>query len=75
MRFRRQQGSGVGNLAGVAGAEETGAQRSQNMGQGAMGLGILGRRHVTPGWANNSVWLHGGSRQESGQGRVQAPPQ
>ena len=47
--FRRRQGSGVGNPAGVAGAEEeTGTQRSQKMGQGAMGLGMLGRRQVTP---------------------------
>ena len=44
------------------------------MGQGAMGLGMLGQRQVTTRWANEPVWLHVGSRQESGQGRVRAPP-
>ena len=54
--------------------EETWTKRSQNMGKGEMGRGILGRIQVTPRWVNDPVWLNGGSRQESGQGRVQAPP-
>ena len=59
----------------MAGAEEeTGPQRSQKMGQGAMGIGMLGRMQVTPRWANDTVWLHNRSRQESDQGRVWAPP-
>ena len=58
----------------MAGAEETGTQRSQKMGQGAMGIEILGRRQVTPRWENDPVWLHGGIRWESGQGRLWHPP-
>ena len=54
--------------------EEIGTQIGQMMGQGEMGLGIMGWRQLTHGWANDPVWLHDGSRQESGQGRVQAPP-
>ena len=54
--------------------EETWTQRSQNMRQGAIGLGMLVRRQVTPRWANDPMWLHNGSRRESGQGRVRAPP-
>ena len=54
--------------------EETGTQRSKKMGQGAMVLGMLGRRQVTTMWANDTVWLHDGSIQESGQGWVRAPP-
>ena len=54
--------------------EETGTQMGQMMGQGEMGLGIMGWRQVTHRWANDPVWLHDGSRRESGQGRVQAPP-
>ena len=46
----------------------------QMIGQGAMGLGILGWRQVTPRWSNDPVWLHDGSRWESSQGRVQASP-
>ena len=38
-----------------------------------MGIGILGRRQVTPRWANDTVWLHVRSRRESDQGRVRAP--
>ena len=53
--------------------EETGTQMIKKMGQGDMGLGMLGRRQVTPRWANNPVWLNNGRRQESGQGRVRAP--
>ena len=45
-----------------------------NMGQGAMGLGMLGRRQMMPRCDNDTVWLHAGSRRESGQGRVRAPP-
>ena len=33
--------------------EETGTQRSENMGQEAMGLGMLGRIQVTPRWIIN----------------------
>ena len=58
----------------MAGAEETGTNRSQNMGQEAMGFRMLGRRQVTPRSANDYVWLHDRSRQENGQGRAQAPP-
>ena len=58
----------------MAGAEDTGTQRSQRMGQGEMGLGMLGRRQVNPRWENDPVWLHGGSIRESGQGRVRATP-
>ena len=62
-------------MEGVAGAEEeTVPQRSHKMGQGAIGLGMLGRRQVTPRWANDPVWKNSGSRQESGQGRLQEPP-
>ena len=39
-----------------------------------MGLGMLGRRQVIPRWLNDPVWLHDGSRWESGQGLVRAPP-
>ena len=39
-----------------------------------MGIGIPGWRQVTPRWANDPVWLHGGSRREIGQGLVRAPP-
>ena len=45
------------------------------MGQGGMGLGMLGRRQATTRWENDPVWMHDRSRQESGQGQVQAPPQ
>ena len=44
------------------------------MGQVAMGLGMLGRRQVTPRWKNDPVCLHGGSIRESGQERVWSPP-
>ena len=54
--------------------EETWTQRSQKMGQGDMGIGILGRIQLTPRWENDPVWLHGGSRRDSGQGQVRAPP-
>ena len=40
--------------------EEIGTQRIQWMGQGEMGLGILGQRQVTPMWANDPVWLYNG---------------
>ena len=45
------------------------------MEQRAMVPGMLGWRQVKPRWANNPLWLHDGSRQESGQGRMQADPQ
>ena len=44
------------------GAEDIGTQSSHDMGQGAMGIGILGRRQVTPRWANDPVWMHDGSK-------------
>ena len=44
------------------------------MGKEEMGIGILGGRQGTPRWANDPVWLHNGSRQNSGQVQVQAPP-
>ena len=44
------------------------------MGQGEMGIRMMGRRQVTPRWANDPVWLHRRSRRESGQGRVREPP-
>ena len=46
----------------MARAEETGTQMNQNMGQGANGLGMLGRRQVMPRWANDPVWMHDGIR-------------
>ena len=58
----------------MAGEEETGARRSRKMGQRAMGIRILGRIQVTPTWDNYPVCLHDLSRQDSGQGRVRAPP-
>ena len=47
---------------------------SQNMVQGEMGIGIIGRRQVTTRWVNDPVWMHDGIRQESGQEQVRAPP-
>ena len=73
-RFRRRQGRGIVNPADVAGEEETGTQRIQNMKQVAMSIGIMGQRQVTPRWENDPVWMHNGSIQESGQGRGQATP-
>ena len=58
----------------MAGAEDIGMWISQKMVQGAMSLGILGQIQLTPRWANDSVWLHNGSIQESCQGHVRAPP-
>ena len=43
------------------------------MGQGEMGIRMLGRIQVTSRWANDPVWLHAG-RREIGQGRVREPP-
>ena len=43
------------------------------MGQGAIYIGMLGGRQVKPRWENDFVWLHDGSRRNSGQVRVQAP--
>ena len=59
----------------MEGEEDIEVQRIHKMGQVVMGLGIMGRIQVTPRWANGPVWLHDGSRRESGQGRVRAPPQ
>ena len=42
--------------------------------QGAMGIGMLVRRQVMPRWENYPVRLYDGSRQESGQERLRAPP-
>ena len=44
------------------------------MGKGARGIGVLGQRQVTTRWANDTVWLHNGSRWDSGQGPVREPP-
>ena len=55
-------------------AEETWAKMSQKIGQGAISIGMLGRRQVTTRWANCPVWLHTVSRQEIGQGRMRANP-
>ena len=44
------------------------------MGQGAMGIGMLGQRQAKTRWANDPVWLHGRSRQDIGQWRVRAFP-
>ena len=57
---------GVGNPSGVAGAEETWTQRSQNMRQGSMDLRMIVQRQVTPRWENDPVCLHKGSIRESG---------
>ena len=46
--------------------EETGTQRIQKMGQGVMGIGMLGRRQVIPRSENYPVLLNDRSRQESG---------
>ena len=73
--FCRRQGSGVGNPAGVAGAEETGAQMSQIMGQVVMSLGMLGKRQLTPRWTNDPVWLHNGVDGRVARGGCETPPQ
>ena len=44
------------------------------MGQGSMGIGIMGWIQVTPRWTNDPVWLHNRSRREIGQGQVWPPP-
>ena len=56
--FWRRQGDGVGNPEGVAGVKGKGMQRSHSMGQGEMGIGILGRRKMTLRWANYPVLMH-----------------
>ena len=43
--------------------EETETQRIHKMGQGDMGIGIMGQRQVTPRWVNDPMWLHGRVRQ------------
>ena len=59
----------------MAGAEEEKVtQRSQKMGQGEMGIGMLGWRQVIPRWENDPVWLHKVIIRESVQGRLQEPP-
>ena len=35
-----------------------GVGRLRSLMQGAMGLGMLGRRQVKPRWANDTVWRH-----------------
>ena len=42
--------------------------------QGAMGLGILGRRQVTPRWENNPVWEHDGGNRIVVRGGCGYPP-
>ena len=44
------------------------------MGQGVIGIGMLGRRQMTPRWVNDPVWMHTESTRESGYGRAQATP-
>ena len=44
------------------------------MGQGAMGLGMLGRRQVMLRWAKDPVWMHNGSKWDIGQRWMQALP-
>ena len=57
--FQRRQGSGGGNPSVVERVEkETGTQRSQMMGKGAMGFVMLRRRQVTPRCENDPVWMH-----------------
>ena len=68
-RERRWKSGRRGGGGGERDAEES------EYGEGARGLGVLGQRQVTPRWANDTVWLHNGSRRESVQGRVRAPPQ
>ena len=58
---------------GESGGGEKGTGDSED-GAGSDGSGILRQREVTPRWENDPVWLHGGSRQDSGQGRVREPP-
>ena len=58
----------------MAGAEETGTQKSQKMGHGVMSLMMLGRIQVTPIWENGPVWMSNESRRKSGQGQVRPPP-
>ena len=53
----------------------TGTKFSQKMGLGTMGLGMLGRRQVTPRWENDPMWVHDGGIRDIGQGRVRAPSQ
>ena len=33
-----------------------------------MGLGMMGRRQVIPGWNNDSVWRDGGGKGREGRG-------
>ena len=42
--------------------------------QGAMCLGMLGWRHVTPRWSNDPVWRHNGRNRREGQGGCGYPP-
>ena len=42
---------------------------------GSVGIGMLGRRQVTPRWLNDPVWRHDGRNGREGQGRcVYSPP-
>ena len=66
-----RQGSGVEDQAGVAGADVTGKQRSHKMGQGEMGISILGQIQVIPRWSNDPVCINNRNIREGGQGWVQ----
>ena len=39
-----------------------------------MGLGMLGRRHVTPRWVNDPVWIHDVRKGREGWGMIRYPP-
>ena len=58
----------------MAGAEETGAQMSQIMGQGAMSLGMLGKIQLTPRWKNDPVWGYKLGNRREVWGRCGHPP-
>ena len=57
----------------MAGAEETGKYQSCSPMQGAMGLGIKGRRQVEPRWKNDTVWQHDSGNGIEDRGRCGYP--
>ena len=65
---------GIGNPAGVARGGRSGKKQCWGLMQGAMGLGMLGRRQVTPRWANDPVCVHDGRKRIEGQGGCGYPP-
>ena len=52
-------------------AREGEARRQRSLIQGEMGLSMLGRRQVTPGWENCPVWRHDGQKGREGRGRAE----